>query len=98
VEEAAEAGTTNEVVVRMLDFNFEPAEVSVPVGTTVRFINAGQARHSATLDSAAFDSTLLEPGGEFSFTFNEPGTFPYYCTLHGLPGGGGMSGVVTVTP
>jgi plastocyanin len=98
VEEPAEAGTTNEVVVRMLDFNFEPAELSVPVGTTVRFINAGQARHSATLDSNAFDSTLLEPGGEFSFTFTEPGTFPYYCLLHGLPGGEGMSGVVIVGP
>jgi plastocyanin len=96
--EAPADAAPGETVVRLLDFNFEPAELSIPPGTTVKFINAGQARHSATLDSNAFDSTLLEPGGEFSFTFNEPGTFPYYCLLHGLPGGEGMAGVITVTP
>lgn len=98
ISDPQSADPQSEIVIRMLDFSFEPAEVSVAVGTTVRFVNAGQARHSATLDSAAFDSTLLEPGGEFSFTFTEAGTFPFYCTLHGLPGGEGMSGVIIVNP
>lgn len=29
-----------------------------------------------------FDSGILSPGASFSFTFDEPGDIPYYCTLH----------------
>jgi plastocyanin len=41
---------------------------------------------------------LLSVGQLFSFTFDEPGTYPYYCDNHGGPGGEGMSGVIIVVP
>jgi plastocyanin/uncharacterized membrane protein YozB (DUF420 family) len=87
-----------EAVLSMLDFDYGPRELRVPSGTAVRFINAGQARHSATADEGHFDTGLLGSGQEFTFTFNAPGTYAYFCLLHGLPGGNGMSGIITVDP
>lgn len=84
------------VVVEMQDFAYFPPAVSIPVGTTVLFVNTGQALHSATSDTLVFDSTLIGAGQSFSFTFAEPGVFPFYCDLHGLPGGAGMAGVIEV--
>lgn len=85
-----------EVVIDMRDFDYAPFDISIPAGTIVRFINVGLEPHSATSDSGVFDSTLLATGGEFNFTFDESGQFGFYCVLHGLPGGGGMSGTITV--
>jgi plastocyanin len=31
---------------------------------------------------AEFDSGIMQTGQTFSYTFNNPGTFEYYCTLH----------------
>jgi plastocyanin len=36
-------------------------------------------------------------GQTFSMTFKTPGSYPYYCRVHGGPGGRGMSGTVTVS-
>ncbi len=32
----------------------------------------------------------------YQFTFNTPGTYQYFCEIHGAPGGVGMSGTVVV--
>ena len=40
-------------------------------------------------------STELAPGDEYSHVFLEPGSYPYYCSIHGVPGKG-MYGVVVV--
>lgn len=84
------------VVIDMRDFEYSPFDIAIPAGTVVRFINVGLEPHSATADNSSFDSTLLSTGGEFTFTFDEGGQFGFYCVLHGLPGGGGMSGTITV--
>lgn len=94
--DVAEQVVDGELVVNMVDFSFSPAVATVPAGTTVRFVNVGQARHSATADDGSFDSTLLAPGEEFTITFSDPGTYNFYCVLHGLPGGEGMAGTITV--
>jgi plastocyanin len=46
-------------------------------------------------DDGLFDGNLPS-GADFQFTFDKPGTYPYYCKPHGGPGGQGMSGVITV--
>jgi plastocyanin len=53
--------------------------------------------HTVTADDGSFASDTLSNGGVFEFTFNNPGTFAYYCEFHGGPGGEGMSAVITVT-
>jgi plastocyanin len=95
VEQQIAAG---EIVIEMLDFEFRPAVLSAPAGTVVRFVNVGKAPHSATADNDQWDSGLLEPGQEFTFTIEDPAAYAYYCILHGLPGGNGMAGAITGNP
>lgn len=84
------------VTVNMLDFTYDPLQLTVPAGTTVTWVNAGQFEHSATADDGSFDTGLFAAGGQASITFDTPGTFVYYCLLHGAPGGLGMSATITV--
>ncbi len=83
--------------VKMVDFEFQPKTITVPVGTTVTWTNGGTKKHSATADDGSFDTDLLTPGQSKSVKFDKPGKFAYYCKLHGGPGGSKMSGVIEVT-
>lgn len=62
---------------------YSPASVSVAVGDTVTWANNGQAQHSATADDGSFDTGVFGPGVTRSQTFNQAGTFSYFCTVHG---------------
>jgi plastocyanin len=92
-----EAMPVDLVEVTIQGFNFEPGDVTIPIGTTVRWTNMGSGNHTVTADDGSFASNTLSNGGTFEFTFNNPGTYLYYCEFHGGPGGEGMSAVVTVT-
>lgn len=81
--------------VAALDNRFVPATVTVEAGTTVVWENEGQAPHTVTAGDRAFDSGTLDPGQRFQITFDEVGTVPYYCQIHGEPNSG-MTGVVRV--
>ncbi|MFN3337597.1 MAG: cupredoxin family copper-binding protein [Thermomicrobium sp.] len=70
------------VEVRIVNFGFEPAELTVAAGTTVIWRNDSPTTHTVTAKNGAFDSGLLEAGQTFSFMFREPGTYEYWCTLH----------------
>jgi plastocyanin len=84
------------VEVSMKDFEFGPKELTVKAGTTVTWKNDGAKPHSATASDGSFDTGLYEPGAAKSVTFASPGTFDYYCQLHGTPDGNGMVGKVVV--
>ena len=85
--------------VSMKDFQFEPPTITVKAGTTITWKNEGTKPHSATAVDKSFDTAIFQPGESKSATFNTPGTFAYYCQLHGTPDGkGGMIGTVVVTP
>ena len=76
------------------DFALEDIQVSV--GTKVNWTNQDSARHTTTAGSGGsvsgtWNSGPLGQGQSFSFTFNEPGTFPYFCQIHSS-----MTGTVTV--
>lgn len=66
----------------------------IPQGTTVTWINNDSVPHTATSDTGIWDSGTLQTGGSFSFTFNDSGTFPYFCSIHGQAS---MSGTIEVT-
>ena len=79
--------TTQEVpadatTVVIANLAFDPPAITVPTGTTVAWSNDDAPPHTITSTDGAFDSGILDPGGSFSFTFNEPGTFDYICQLH----------------
>ncbi len=83
--------------VKLVNFKFTPAQLTVKVGTTVVWTSEDGVPHTVTADDGSFNSGNLKKGDSFKFTFTKAGKFPYYCTFHGTAGGGGMSGTITVT-
>lgn len=79
--------------------SFTPSTVTVAPGEKVTWAWAAGG-HSSTSDATTgpevWDSGILAISSTFSHTFTTPGTYPYYCKVHGAPGGVGMSGVVQV--
>ena len=66
------------------NFIFKPAELTVNAGTTVTWVNKDDVPHTATAKgkSPAFDSKALDTDEKFSFTFDQPGVYSYYCKVH----------------
>jgi plastocyanin len=85
-----------EVTVGMEDNFFDEANITVEPGTTVTWVQRGQSGHTTTSYDGLWDSGLIEGGtdGAYSFTFEEPGTYEYFCGPHEEMG---MVGTVTVT-
>jgi plastocyanin len=78
--------------VTIADYTFEPAEITVPVGTTVTFTNKDSTPHTATSKrQGAFDSGSIDTGKTATITLSEAGTFAYYCQFHPF-----MKGTITV--
>ncbi len=77
-------------------FAFNPKQLTVVVGTTVTWTNYDPGPHTVTFDDGSVDSGPLLQNDTFSHTFDEAGTYPIYCALHGGAGGQGMSMTVTV--
>ena len=80
------------VEVAIVNYTFEPMELTIKVGTTVTWENKDAVPHTVTADNGAFDSGRMNQGDKFSFTFNEPGTYTYICDIHPY-----MKGTITVT-
>ncbi len=77
--------------------NFTLEDLNIPRGTTVTWHNLDAAPHTSTsgvspTPSGVWDSGIFNQGGSFSFTFEETGSFPYFCTVHPF-----MVGTITVT-
>jgi plastocyanin len=85
----AAAPSAQQVVIEQ--FEFAPAALTVPVGTTVIWTNRDGTIHTVTSTTKVFASDGLDQGGTFSHTFTAPGTYPYSCKLHPR-----MTGTVTV--
>jgi len=83
--------TTGTTVVKIQDFLYTPATVTIDVGQTVEWINEDAVTHTATAIDGTFKSPNLEQGHHFSHTFTKAGTYAYYCTFHR-----GMKGTVVV--
>jgi plastocyanin len=74
-----------QALVAMRDFAFFPAEIRVPRGTTVTWVNCEPPTidpHTSTSDGRLWASSLLGSGETFSRMFREVGRFPYHCEPH----------------
>ena len=88
---AEAAPVTGVTQVAAKDNRFSPAAIQVPAGTTVTWtFEDGLIPHDVQADS--FSSGEPRRDGSFAHTFDQPGTYPYRCTLHD-----GMTGRVVVT-
>ena len=95
--------------VTIQDFSFSPSSMTIKVGSTVTWTNAGPSGHTTTSDTGVWDSgTLGAPnggggygggtaGGTFQFTFHSTGTFSYHCKIHPPASYPGFTGTITVT-
>jgi plastocyanin len=91
-------------------FAYEPQNLTVKVGTTVKWVNTSDNRHTATDDpkfeknpgqailptgAAAWSTPFIASGQDTSYTFTTPGKYQYFCRNHGQFG---MVATITVVP
>jgi amicyanin len=69
-------------VVTVDNFTFTPPELTVAVGTTVKWLNHDDIPHNVVDKNKAFRSKVLDTDDSYSFTFASAGTFDYFCGLH----------------
>ena len=87
--------TTSQVATDIVDFTLE--NLTIVTGTTVAWTNQDGADHTTTTQteggtSPLWDSGLLATGESFSFTFDNEGTYAYFCAIHPY-----MQGTIAVT-
>jgi plastocyanin len=77
---------------KIVDFNFNPGELKVAVGTKITWTNTGQRPHTVTDRGGTFDTRPISPGKTGSITFSVPGSYAYFCRINPAK----MNGVVEV--
>lgn len=98
---AVDSASANTVEVKMGADNgmlaFEPSKVSIKAGDTVKWVNNKLPPHNVVFEGAAASKShkglVFSPGESFDVTFDEPGTYSYYCEPHR---GAGMQGTIVV--
>jgi plastocyanin len=90
---AASPARANEIVVKIENFTFEPAEITVKPGTTITWENDDDIPHSIVADNAKFHSKALDTGEKYSMTLADAGGVSYFCGLHPH-----MKGKISVVP
>jgi len=83
----------NTVVIK--NFAFDPSTLTVKNGAVVKWTNQDGAPHTIVSDTGspvAFSSDSLATGATYSFTFTQPGTYMYHCSIHPS-----MKGTIIVT-
>ena len=87
------------VEIRAIDNSFQPEAARVAAGTEVTFNNAGRNDHNVVAEDEgaewAVDTADFGPGDSSSYTFEEPGTYRFFCSIHGTINAG-MPGVLVV--
>ena len=63
-------------------WHYEPAEVTVPAGSTVVWVNQGREDHTVTADDRSFDSGYKKRGASWQRVFPRPGKYSYHCAPH----------------
>jgi len=76
----------------VIGWRYEPAVLTVTAGSTVTWVNQGTTPVTVTSPDGLFDSDTIGPGASFSYTFDTPGSFRYFCVPYPH-----MKGVVVVT-
>lgn len=88
-------GAGQVVEVQLVDFAFVERNVTVEVGTTVRWRNTTPTFHTVTPEGHTTwnEFQTSSPGETFDVTFNSAGTYPFFCQPHRVID---MVGTVTV--
>lgn len=71
-----------EVKVDIKAFMFGPRDLNVAVGTKVTWVNDDEIPHTVAETHKLFRSGALDTGDSYSWVFNTPGEYEYFCALH----------------
>jgi plastocyanin len=78
----AAQGSAESPQIEMDDDVFKPAQLTIPAGTKVTWVNKGKKAHTVVSADKLFDSGLVNVGEQFSYQFNTPGTYSIRCSPH----------------
>ena len=70
------------VEVKIDNFSFTPATLTVTAGTQITWTNHDDIPHTVVSADNAFKSRALDTDEKFTFTPSKPGTYSYFCSLH----------------
>jgi len=87
------AGRAEDATVKIDNFTFAPSTLTVKAGTNVTWRNEDDIPHTVASSTRVFKSKALDTDDSFSFTFNDAGTYEYFCSLHPH-----MKGTIVVEP
>ena len=87
------AGEASGTEVKIDNFAFNPAVITVKAGTQVTWINKDDIPHTVDSSEGKFKSAALDTDQKFEFKFSEPGEYPFFCRMHPK-----MTGKVIVQP
>ena len=77
------AGSANgPVEIKIDNFSFMPGDITVPAGTTVTWVNHDDVPHTVRTPDGSIKSKALDTDDKFSMTFDKPGTYEYFCSIH----------------
>jgi plastocyanin len=76
------AATASTAEVKIDNFSFGPQSITVPPGTKVTWTNRDDIPHTVVSTEGVFKSRVLDTDEAFSFTFDKPGNYPYFCSVH----------------
>jgi plastocyanin len=68
--------------IKIDNFSFMPQDISVTAGTLVTWVNRDDLPHTVTSTNDVFKSKALDTDDKFSYKFDKPGTYEYYCSIH----------------
>jgi plastocyanin len=70
------------VEVKIDNYSFMPGDLTVAAGTTVTWVNHDDVPHTVRSMDGAIKSKALDTDDKFSMTFDKPGTYEYFCSVH----------------
>lgn len=101
-DDSADVIEGHDVVVEMYDNRYQYNEIRIPVGGSVTWLGAGANPHNAVAadeswsTESVFGSLEQLEGDAAVLTYDQPGEYVFFCTLHGNAQGAGMAGVLIV--
>jgi amicyanin len=75
-------GASSAPTVAIDNFTFGPQALTVPVGTTVTWVNRDDIPHTVVAVDKSFRSKVLDTDDKFAFTFTKAGAYDYFCSIH----------------
>jgi plastocyanin len=76
------AAKSQEVVVKIDNFSYMPHDITVAAGTTIIWVTNDDIPHTVVSTTDVFKSRALDTDDKFSFKFDKPGTYEYFCSIH----------------